>query len=158
MEKEPGYLKGETCDRDGCNGIIDEHYSEGGCSCHINPPCGYCETSREYCPECGWDGREEQMAYYDAQKPTPEQQARWDEENRKQSERDEIFYKKMRGELPIEKIEYIIKCSGNSTMTKEGFFPKGTSMSEVLKEVRGTFGGRFEYFTNRKFKYIAYTD
>lgn len=158
MNTDLGYCKGETCNRDGCEGVIDEHHSDGCCSCHINPPCSYCETSREYCPECNWDGREEQLAYYEALKPTLEQQARYDEENRKRQERDDIFYKKFRGELPIEKIEYIIKGSGHSTMTKEGFFPKGTPMSEVLKEVRGTFGGRFEYFTNRNFKYVAYTD
>ena len=30
-----GYEKGETCNRKGC------------CSCHINPPCGYCTTPSE---------------------------------------------------------------------------------------------------------------
>ena len=26
--------------------------SEGGCSCHLNPPCGYC-TDRHDCRTCG---------------------------------------------------------------------------------------------------------
>jgi hypothetical protein len=33
---DEGYSKGETCNRDGCNGIINENYKEGGCSCHID--------------------------------------------------------------------------------------------------------------------------
>ena len=40
----------------------------------------------------------------------------------------------------------------------EGVYPKGTTMAEVEKKVRGSFGGRFEHFGNGKFKYIAYTD
>src|SRR5579859_6879037 len=56
---ELGYLKDEICNRDGCKGVIVEHDSDGCCSCHINPPCGYCTTSREYCPECGWDADQE---------------------------------------------------------------------------------------------------
>ena len=40
----------------------------------------------------------------------------------------------------------------------EGVYPKGTTMAEVEKKVRGSFGGRFEYFRDGKFKYIAYTD
>lgn len=31
-------------------------------------------------------------------------------------------------------------------------------MEEVSKVVNGTFGGRFEYFSDGKFKFIAYTD
>ena len=62
---ELGYCNGETCNRHNdetgeiCKGIIEEHYKDGGCSCHINPPCSYCETPSEYCPECDWDAREE---------------------------------------------------------------------------------------------------
>lgn len=58
-----GILKGEKCNRDGCDGIIDAQEKEGCCSCHINPPCGYCTTPSEYCPECGWSAEEEQREY-----------------------------------------------------------------------------------------------
>lgn len=66
-----GYEKGEQCNRDVtdglirkyCKGIIDEHESDNSCSCHLgHPPCSYCVDSRLYCPECDWDGYEEQ--YY----------------------------------------------------------------------------------------------
>ena len=153
-----GYCKGETCNLEGCQGIIDEKDSDYSCSCHISAPCSYCETSREYCPECDWDGREEQLSYYQSLKPSPEQQARYDEENRKIREQDEIFYKKFRGEMLIEKLEYKSKCYYNSSMIKEGFYPPHMTKQEVEKEIRGTFGGRFEYFSDRNFKYIAYTD
>ena len=43
-------------------------------------------------------------------------------------------------------------------MIKEGVYPAALSREEVENEVRGTFGGRFEYFKDGKFKYIAYTD
>lgn len=63
-----GVLKGEKCNRDGCNGIIDEHEKDGCCSCHINPPCSYCTTQTGYCPECGWSAEEEQREYDEKQK------------------------------------------------------------------------------------------
>lgn len=57
---EPGYFKGEVCGRYGCTGVIEEKDLEGGCSCHTgHPPCGYCETPKERCPECGWDAEDE---------------------------------------------------------------------------------------------------
>lgn len=43
-------------------------------------------------------------------------------------------------------------------MIKEGVYPEHLTRQEVEKEVKGTFGGRFEHFGNGKFKYIAYTD
>ena len=61
---ELGYFKGETCNRNGCKGIIEEHEKEGSCTCHINPPCTYCTTPSEYCPECGWDAEDEQAEYW----------------------------------------------------------------------------------------------
>lgn len=60
---ELGYFKGEACNRNGCKGIIEEHEKEGSCTCHINPPCTYCTTPSEYCPECGWDAKDEQAEY-----------------------------------------------------------------------------------------------
>lgn len=30
-----GYEIGETCNRDGCTGIVKERVKEGSCSCHI---------------------------------------------------------------------------------------------------------------------------
>lgn len=49
-----GEEKGETCNRDGCIGIIDANEPEG-CSCHISPPCSSCCHNYEYCPICEWE-------------------------------------------------------------------------------------------------------
>jgi hypothetical protein len=54
-----GQLKGETCHRYGCQGIIDEH-ERGSCTCHTgSPPCSNCTRALEYCPICGWEARDE---------------------------------------------------------------------------------------------------
>jgi len=55
----PGYAPGEQCNREGCQGTIDEHESDlDGCRCHINPPCAYCTEERSFCPSCGWEASE----------------------------------------------------------------------------------------------------
>lgn len=51
-----GETKGDTCNRNGCKGIIEEHEVEN-CSCHISPPCSSCTTPKEYCPTCGWESK-----------------------------------------------------------------------------------------------------
>ena len=69
--KDLGYFKGEKCNRNGCNGIIDEHEKEGECICHINPPCSYCTTQTSYCPKCGWSASEEEYEYHLNRKQEP---------------------------------------------------------------------------------------
>lgn len=54
-----GICEDDVCGRNGCTGIIVRDDSDYSCSCHINPPCSDCVEEREYCPECGWDVREE---------------------------------------------------------------------------------------------------
>lgn len=51
-----GITAGEHCNRNFCSGTIERE--EGSCCCSVisNPPCGYCENNRVYCPECGWEG------------------------------------------------------------------------------------------------------
>lgn len=57
--KAPGYEAGDVCNRDGCQGIIDEHEADGSCTCFIHPPCSYCVKSRAFCDDCGWEGSDE---------------------------------------------------------------------------------------------------
>ncbi len=59
MDDNLGYTKGDRCNRDGCEGIIDKRKGDYGCSCHINPPCSYCTDPNEYCPVCDWDRESE---------------------------------------------------------------------------------------------------
>lgn len=139
-----GVINGEVCNRNGCTGIIEEHETDGGCSCHIKPPCSYCTTSREYCPECGWDGREEQIESESKKKTYPARE----------------FKAKTLPDLDRSKINYIYKSHTHFSMIKEGVFPIGTSRDDVRKVVNGTFGGRFTRFdeNNGEFEFIAYTD
>lgn len=149
-----GNEEGEVCWRNGCQGVIALRSADdmdGGCSCHINPPCGFCTTPREHCPVCDWDADEEMRAEYlngfrmkvgdlnaDGYKPI-------------------ISYE--RRPLDPRKIDYHIISTGTGCTQKcEGVYPEGTTSAQVLEKVKGTFGGRFESFGGGKFTYIAYTD
>lgn len=160
---EEGCLKGETCNRNNCKGIIQEHDSDGCCSCHINPPCSYCETSREYCPECDWDGYEEQQESIRKNYDTfvnSGQAEFYRKENEKwaisQKQFEDLYLSK---EL-VEKIDYRSESHTNFSMIKYGVFPISMSISELRKEINGSFGGRFEQLDTKtgRFKFIAYTD
>lgn len=154
MSDNFGYLEGETCGRDGCEGIIQERVVEN-CSCHISPPCSTCTTPREYCPECDWDAEEEDRSFYfngfrcTAVSKDDAGKGMWS---------DTPLQKFEPRPLDPTKIDYRIKSHTNSSQICEGVYPEGTTAEEVRKLVDGTFGGRFEHFGNGKFKYIAYTD
>lgn len=52
-----GYEEGETCNRNGCTGVIEWYESESGnCSCHLNAPCSACENAEAYyqCTKCDY--------------------------------------------------------------------------------------------------------
>lgn len=158
MKESEGYEKGETCNRDGCGGTIDEHHTDSCCSCHSNPPCSHCTDSRGYCTECGWDGREDQVEAEKARTPTEEQKAYWSEQNKKREEMDSVFRQKMAGKIPVTEIDYRIKGHTHSSQICEGVYPEGTTKSDVESITKGSWGGRFEHFGRGTFRYIAYTD
>lgn len=56
-----GTEEGDTCHRDGCQGVLELAYDEslGGCSCFIDPPCSRCTSSYVSCPVCHWREEEE---------------------------------------------------------------------------------------------------
>jgi len=66
--------------------------------------------------------------------------------------------------IPLDntKVSWRDRPHTNFSMIKEGVYPQsGDAVADramVRKEVDGTFGGRFEYFGDGKFKFIAYTD
>ena len=138
----PGICEGEVCGRLICQGVIKCHPVEN-CSCHISPPCGACTAPRNFCPACGWEESDDeivndyvvnvdrQTGNYRTWAPRP---------------------------LDPTKIDWHSKSHTHFSMIMEGVYPVGTEIEDVLKLVRGTFGGRFEYFRDGKFRYIAYTD
>src|SRR5687767_7761901 len=153
---ELGVLKGEKCNRNGCDGIIDSHQKEGSCSCHINPPCSYCTTDNNYCPKCDWQGEDDQKSYG---KESPVNIEFYKKEQQQFQDRREMFYKRYRGQEVIEKLEIWHESHTHFSQKLLGVFPKGTETREsILPKVKGTFGGRFERFTDTTFEYTAYTD
>lgn len=140
--EEVSFEAGHVCGRKGCKGIIQQHSSDHGCSCHINPPCSYCTTPREFCKTCGWEAEDDLVVQAEGTiyfAPVP-------------------FVEKVRRVLDPSKIDYTISMHSNSSQKVEGVFPPGTTREDVLARVMGTFGGRFEHFGGGKFSYIAYTD
>lgn len=149
---EPGYCEGETCGRDGCEGKIQMRAADN-CSCHLSAPCGACTDARCYCDDCDWDEKDEPL-------PAPEPM----------SQADKDFWKEQREEwerlrsLPLDntKVSWRNATHTHFSMIKEGVYPQSgddaADREMVIREVKGTFGGRFDYFGNGKFKYIAYTD
>jgi len=156
-----GYCKGETCNRNGCDGIIAEHHSDGGCSCHINPPCSYCETAREYCPVCDWDGNEEQQESIKESTRTFVESGQAESYKKQQEEwskKREEFFRKYRGEAEITAFDYRKESHTHFSMKVIGIHPKGFDLSSKMDEIKGSFGGRFTRRTDTTFEYIAYTD
>lgn len=138
-----GYEIGEVCGRNNCKGVIENIEPEGGCSCHIRPPCGYCTTPREFCPNCDWQAKHDTIINDFRVNVAPDTGLHRFWEPRK---------------LDHTKIDWHSRGHTNSSMVKEGVYPEGATIEDVRKEVVGTFGGRFEHFGGGKFKYIAYTD
>ena len=155
-----GYAAGDSCNRDGCDGVIHEHDKDGECSCHINPPCSYCTEPNAYCPKCGWDAKTEQDEYDKLQSEiNKKNQSSFDKQNEEFQKRRYDFYKKYHGKLPVDKLEIRSEAHTHFTMKVFGVFPEGTENREsLLPKIRGTFGGRFDRFTNSSFEYTAYTD
>lgn len=58
-----GYLDGEACNREGCEGAIyDEAIAEGYrcyCMATSHPPCSICENPHEVCDTCDWQARDD---------------------------------------------------------------------------------------------------
>lgn len=162
---EEGYFKNEICNREGCEGIIEEPDKEGCCSCHINPPCSYCEDSTAYCPTCDWSAREEKREHIQTHYDKINRD-HWDRQLKEWEEAKEHFFKMWRNEIKADKLYIRHEIHTNFSMIYKGVFPKGTeTVSSLLPKIRGTFGGRFSRIwddssdkENDIFEYIAYTD
>jgi len=142
MSNELGFIDGDTCNRKGCKGVIQEHKREG-CSCHINPPCSSCTAPVGFCPVCGWEEADDKIVndYVVNENPKTGVYRTWTPRP-----------------LDSSKIDWHSISHTNSSMIKRGVYPEGTTQVEVLNHVKGTFGGRFNSFGDGRFEYVAYTD
>lgn len=157
-----GNEKGQRCDRNGCTGIIQEREADASCSCHIHPPCSHCTTDRHFCPECGWDAEEERQENYhkyinsDIYKKNQEY---YHEQNEKWAADRKKFYEMYSGKMPVDKLRMRTEPHTHFTQKVYGVFPTGTeTRSSLIDKVNGTFGGRWEHFSDHSFCFIAYTD
>lgn len=144
---EPGQLEGERCNRMKCEGIIAEAQVEG-CTCFRHPPCSACMTPREHCPKCDWRAVDDEVPFNGFLVRPANPSGAW------------ASYRPR--PLDPTKIDYRSSGHTHFSMVKEGVYPQSgdpeADRSAVLEAVKGTFGGRFEYFGNGRFKYVAYTD
>lgn len=136
-----GYAEGETCNRNGCGGLIAIAPSEH-CSCHINPPCFSCTSPRAFCPDCDWQEKDDPLVIMEV---TTIYML-------------DGFVERKKRILDPTKIDYRIESHSNSSQKVIGVYPEGTTSKEVEAVVKGTFGGRFNSFKDGRFEYIAYTD
>ncbi|MCM1170203.1 MAG: hypothetical protein NC324_09750 [Bacteroides sp.] len=144
VETTYGMSEGEICGRDGCKGIIAKRKIEGSCSCHINPPCAYCTTPKEYCPECGWDASEE-IDYSDHVEVTPFVYRT----------PKECFERLKDGEFG-----YVVWNTFPGGMIVKGKHPN-MGMQEILKRLGCADKysmAQFKEFTDKEFKVSYYTD
>ena len=114
------------------------------CTCHISAPCTACINNLLKCNVCGFQPDEPEQRYLPVTPPLdgPFILERFDRPRK----------------LDRTKIDYRIKQHTAFSQICEGVYPEGATKEEVESRVRGSFGGRFEYFHDGKFKYIAYTD
>lgn len=139
---EVGYCEGDLCRRYGCCGVIEMHPSEN-CYCHLSPPCGSCTKPRNFCPNCGWEEIDDPLVIQEV--TTIYLGGPWGVDRTKRI-------------LDPTKIDYRVERHSNSSQLCIGVYPPGATMKEVEAVVQGTFGGRFEQFSNGQFRYVAYTD
>ena len=135
-----GYLEeGDTCPE--CKEAkLQFRFSSGTCcSCHISAPCAACVDQKLTCDACG---------FKDDPEPHRDVPVAPGLAMREYAPRP----------LDPTKIDWRNEIHTSSSMIKKGVYPEGVSQEEVRKVVNGTFGGRFEYFADGKFKFIAYTD
>ena len=146
MDFKYGICEGDTCGRNGCDGVI-KLPAVTNCSCHINPPCFQCVSRRCFCDQCGWEEKEEGTITSSTNLS------------------EKIIYcgngvSKLYVERELDKTKIDFHCFAHThfSMIKRGVYPIGMTRDEVRKVVDGTFGGRFTYFDDGKFEFIAYTD
>lgn len=135
-----GYCEGDICNRNGCKGVVALHAAED-CSCHLHPPCPACTAPRAYCETCDWQQSEDRVLN--------DHVGQW---------KNGVFKDYGMRRLDPTKLDWHSLSHTHFSMIKRGVYPEGMSMAAVREQVNGTFGGRFNYFRDGKFEFVAYTD
>lgn len=131
---EIGSTKGEACNRGECIGIIAEHESDSGCSCHTMPPCSYCVDDRNYCPECGWEGLEDQQRNQYTDDQLKKFQAENGDRMKRSADKRGRIYNAFNGLGQLESIEWYVIESWHSGYRAKGCKPPSATQEEVIKK------------------------
>jgi hypothetical protein len=116
---------------------------DGCCSCHISPPCSYCTDQEEYCKDCG-----EVIEEYSPPTLTESLAAVW---------KPEPFKPRPCGDGLLTRIA--LDSSSGSTMEYTGTYEGNVSNADLLKYFgEGSWGYRFGYCQNGRFKFTKITD
>lgn len=136
------YEEGDICPE--CHKGVLEYSPVENCSCHINPPCSACTDRFLLCPDCNFEPDEPD--YKDVPITPFEYGVGISMREYKPKPLDNT------------EIDYHTEMHTHFSQKVKGVYPAGTTPDEVRKAVGGTFGGRFTYFQDGKFEFIAYTD
>jgi hypothetical protein len=144
---DPGLIEGEVCDRGGCLGKMVIVDSDGGCSCHISPPCAYCVDAEFECDTC------ETLAEKPETTTKGYDRSPWLLTERKSDH--ERF-----AELSGEKIEWIDITPANNYYfrVKRGKYPAGTTVGQIKDCFNLCFGYSYLNMYEGVFKIKYYTD
>ena len=170
------FEEGQKCPECG-DGRLEFQVVEG-CTCFISPPCNACVTRPLVCDSCGEEfslAHEEIPALekkIPAYFPPSLFRSGWgaDADDGRLYSADFFNFglpqvDDFGNEYTVSSLNpwrvnwvWVSSKSSSCTMFKCGYYPPGTSKSQVEKEVAGTFGGHFKFFGNGRFEYVAYTD
>ena len=141
-----GLIEGDECGRDGCTGVMSIVESDGGCSCHICPPCSYCVDAEFRCNEC------------DSLAEAPEQENTTWNHIPQQYQRPSIedLFKALSGDV----IDWVNVTPANSYyfMVVRGRYPDGTTKDQIKACFNLCFGYSYLDMSNGVFKLKYYTD
>lgn len=147
--KYHGKVSGDTCNRNGCKGIMQEIDDGSSCSCQINPPCSHCDDMSYQCNICDAVVYPEEPAINIVAHET-------------------VYYKTPQEQydgLGHDEISYIRCGHTHFSMEFRGKMPPGTDIAVVKRAIKNKeggapLGGRFQSFNKKlgTFTFIYYTD
>jgi hypothetical protein len=153
MSDTHGLLDGEKCNRNNCNGVMVESATGGCCSCHISPPCSYCENMEFRCDEC--DHTEE--------KPEPDNKESIHTPNKEgwyiRKTREQLF-RELKENWSGKNIEYVDYTPNENYYfrIKKGFYPDDTKADDIKALFNLCFGYSYLTMKSGVFEIKYYTD
>jgi hypothetical protein len=137
------YYIDDKCPSEGCGGNIVETELDGGCSCHISPPCSHCCHGQIECDTC--DFKHDSMADY---KPSLV------------STIQKQYIRKVKTFADLKKgtFDYVTKPGTYYFMTYHGYYPEDWSAEDLKSKFNLCFGYTGFAMKDGIFNIKVYTD